>query len=81
MAMEYRIELAQEVTDLGAIEDAIRGVDPSALVDIDPVGGALRIAATIAEGELVALVRLAGLLISRRQVLLLPSICCGGCSG
>jgi hypothetical protein len=79
--MEYRIDLNEAVVDLATIEDAVRSVDPSALVDIDPAGGALRIAATVAEGELLALVRSAGLLVSQRQVLRLPSICCGGCSG
>ena len=39
--MEFRIRLASETPDMTAIDEALRQVDPAALVDLDPAGGAL----------------------------------------
>lgn len=78
--MQFQINTAGEIPDVGAIEDAIRTVDPSALVDLD-AAGRIRIAATIDVPQLSALINLAGYPISPQQVQLLPSECCGGCGG
>lgn len=79
--MEFHIKLADSLLDLDAIDEAIRAVDASALVDIDPAGDTLRVAASVGTAELVALIRQAGYPVAPSQVVQLPSICCGGCSG
>jgi hypothetical protein len=75
--MEFHIRLSGSAPDPDIIEDAIRSVDPSALVDIDPASATLRIAASVSVKELVALIGRTGLPVAPSH----PSICCGGCSG
>jgi hypothetical protein len=79
--MEFHIRFSGSAPDPDIIEDAIRSVDPSALVDIDPASDTLRIAASVSVKELVALIGRTGLPVAPSQVTQLPSICCGGCSG
>lgn len=79
--MEFKIEITGPAPDARVIEDAIRAVDPAALVDIDPDGQALRVAALVATHELVELITQAGYHVDPAQVRQLPSTCCGGCSG
>jgi hypothetical protein len=79
--MEFHIKFSGTAPDPGVIEDAIRAVDPSALVDIEPGADTLRIAASVDAVELAALVSQSGLVVAPSQVIRLPSICCGGCSG
>jgi hypothetical protein len=79
--MEFHIELSGPAPDLGAVEDAILAVDPSALVDIAPASPTLRIATSVDARQLVVLLGQAGYSVAPQQVTQLPSICCGGCSG
>ena len=79
--MEFQIQLAGPAPDTRLIEDAIRSVDPAALVDIDPDCAALRVATLVGTRELVELIAQAGYRVNPAQVRQLPSICCGGCSG
>lgn len=79
--MEFHITMTGQVPEIGAIEQAIRTVDPSALVDIDPASGILRVAAWVDADQLVSLISQAGCPADRQQVKQIPSICCGGCSG
>jgi hypothetical protein len=79
--MEFHITFAGAIPDPALVEDAIRAIDPSALVDVDPASPILRIATSIHARELVALIGDAGYPIGPAQVTQLPSICCGGCSG
>ena len=79
--MEFHIQIAGPMPDPGAIEDAIRELDPAALVDIDPAAPTLRIATSVGAQQLVALIAQAGYPVNPTQVRQLPSICCGGCSG
>jgi len=79
--MEFHIQIAGPVPDPGVIEDAIRDLDPAALVDIDPAAPTLRIATSVGARQLVALISQAGFPVDMAQVRQLPSICCGGCSG
>ncbi len=69
--MEFHIRMPASLSELGVIDDAIRSLDPAALVDIDETGELIRVATSLRPGELVSL-------ISTTQ---LPSVCCGGCSG
>ncbi|MDR7098797.1 hypothetical protein J2X04_001144 [Lysobacter niabensis] len=77
--MEFRVTLT--APDAAVIDEAIRMVDPAALVDIDPVDQALRVTAWLDMGELVSLLAQAGYPVTPDQVHQIPSICCGGCSG
>jgi len=79
--MEFHVKLAAPITDLGTIEDAIRAFDPAAQIDIDKPGQNLRVAASFEASDLVSLLRDAGYPVNPLQVVQLPSICCGGCSG
>lgn len=79
--MEFNIKMVGSPPDLRAIEHAIQAVDPSALVDLDPQGRTLRVAAAVDAAELVSLISQAGYPVARHQVAQVPSICCGGCSG
>lgn len=79
--MEFHISMLVPIVDLDAIEQAIGEVDPAAVIDVDPAGLTLRVAASLDAVELVALLAQAGYPVAEHQVLQLPSICCGGCSG
>ncbi len=80
-AMEFHIKMTGPMPDLGAIDDAIRAVDPAALVDVDQAGDILRVATSVDSIELVSLINAAGYVVAGHQVTQLPSTCCGGCSG
>ena len=79
--MEFHIKLSGPAPDAGVIEEAIRTIDPSALVDIDPASPTVRVATSVDAPQLVALLGMAGYAVAPQQVTQLPSICCGGCSG
>ncbi len=79
--MEFHVEITGGAPDLDAISETIFTLDPSAVVDIDPSGGLLRVAAAVDSAELIALLGRSGYPVDARQVRQLPSICCGGCSG
>jgi hypothetical protein len=79
--MEFNIRLSGPAPQIGAIEQALHAVDPAALVDIDPDGHTLRVAASIDAAQLVSLINQAGHKVATHQVAQAPSICCGGCSG
>jgi len=79
--MEFHVYLDRSVPDLAAIDEAIRDVDPAAVLDVDASGSVMRVAAAVNALELVELLGSAGYPIERERVSQLPSICCGGCSG
>lgn len=79
--MEFHIGVTGTMPDVGAVEDAIFAVDQAAIVDVDPTGHTLRISAAVTATELTDLMRQAGYPVSAEDVVQLPSICCGGCSG
>jgi hypothetical protein len=79
--MEFHVKTAGWAPDVDVILDAVRAEDPSALVDIAPAGDMLRVAAAVDAAGLIALINQAGYTVAPDQVIQLPSICCGGCSG
>jgi len=79
--MEFHIKITGTAPDPEVIEDAIRAVDPSALVDIEAAADTLRIAATVDVVELAELISQTGFAVAPSQVTRIASICCGGCSG
>ena len=78
--MEFHITMPGPI-DPGAIEHALQASDPSAIVDIDPATGVLRVASSLEITQLVAVLNVAGYPLHRAQVAQAPSICCGGCGG
>lgn len=79
--MEFHIEMTAPSAALGAIESVLLDVDPASVVDIDSAGKILRVSASLTAAQLLELVRKSGYALTPRQVVQLPSICCGGCSG
>ena len=79
--MQFKINTAGVVSDLDAIESALLSLDPAALVDIEQATRTLRIAATLHDSELVAVMSRAGMPITLEQIEHVPSECCGGCGG
>ena len=77
--MEFRIRLAADAPDMVAIDEALRGIDPAAIVDRDPADGALRATVWMSGGELATVLTQAGYPPSEVQQL--ASVCCGDCSG
>jgi hypothetical protein len=77
--MEFHIATAGPLPDLVVIDEALRAVDPAALVDVD--GTTLRVATSLSAAELVSVITATGYPLGAAQVMQLPSICCGGCSG
>lgn len=79
--MQFRIRIAGPMPEVGAIEHAIREVDPSASVDTDRTGQTLRVAASIGASHLLGLMGEAGYPVAEDQLERVPSECCGGCGG
>ena len=78
--MECRLDSKLSLPQPDLIEGALLDADPAAVFDIDPAG-VLRIATSLSVDELRALLRTLDCEVAREQVEVLPSICCGGCSG
>ncbi len=79
--MQFKIRIDGSMPDVGAIEQTIRTIDPSALVDIDPTGKTLRVAASMDAAHLLGLMHQAGYPVVQDQLEQVPSECCGGCGG
>ena len=79
--MQFKIRIDGSMPDVGAIEQTIRTIDPSALVDIDPTGKTMRVAASMDAVPLLELIRQAGYSVVHGQLEQVPSECCGGCGG
>jgi hypothetical protein len=79
--MEYAFELPCAMPDLSPLDRAIVGLDPAALVDLDPSGETLRVATVLGRDELLSCIGEAGLPAEPSRLRQLPSVCCGGCSG
>ena len=78
--MEFTIKMAP-TPDFSAIAHAIRTVDPSAQIDLDPQYLTVRVATSIGATELVTLLSQTGNPVTPDQITQAPSICCGGCGG
>lgn len=79
--MEYQITLAGPKPDLAALQLALHGQDPAALLAIDTTGRQLRVATWLPAPELQALLRRNGLNLRDGELEAQPSVCCGGCGG
>lgn len=79
--MEFTYRPALGLPDLTRVELAVADLDPAVLLDIDPLGQAVRISTTVSEDELLACLRRAGIQATPMEIERLPSVCCGGCGG
>ena len=79
--MEFSLRTAGGPPDLTAIERQLVALDPAALVDLDAGGTTVRISTAATGGELLACLRQAGTAGDAGDLVQLPSVCCGGCSG
>jgi hypothetical protein len=77
--MEFNVVIDTRTADLARIDEALRDVDPAALVDAEPDG--LRIAGAFDISTLSGILREAGCDLSGQDIVQVPSVCCGGCGG
>lgn len=79
--MEFHLRLPEPISDLAQVRDAVLALDPSAVVDTVAGGRTLRIAAMLGPLDLAWTLRRAGVPATADALELVPSVCCGGCSG
>lgn len=79
--MEFAFESLIPIPGLPALDRAIIGLDPAAIVDVDAGGRTLRMATVLTRDELLSCLREAGLPADTSRLRQLPSVCCGGCGG
>lgn len=79
--MEFHFAMSEPQAALPGIERALLEVDPVSLIDIDPDGRRMRVSVSLSAAELLDLIQCCGYELSADDIVQLPSICCGGCSG
>ncbi|NZA27108.1 hypothetical protein H0E84_12030 [Luteimonas sp. SJ-92] len=79
--MEFHVAVQGTPPDLDAVARALAALDPAALVDLDRGGATLRVSTSVGAAQLAALLGRVGCPVGEAQVVLQPSVCCGGCSG
>lgn len=79
--MEFHIAVTDASPRPEVVQDAMFEIDPSALVDLDMSGLVMRISSWVPVRDLVGVLQRTGWTVEPEQVVQLPSICCGGCSG
>jgi hypothetical protein len=81
-AMEYRVELfGTPLPAAATLEALLASEDAAAVSDLDRSQHVWRVSTSLASGELLALLERLGCRVAPARVKVLPSICCGGCSG
>jgi hypothetical protein len=79
--MEFQIALTDACPGPDVIQDVMLDIDPNAVVDLDMSGLVMRISSYVPVSDLVDVLQRTGWAVTPEQVVQLPSICCGGCSG
>jgi hypothetical protein len=79
--MEYRIELSGVLPSAATVAALLEKEDAAAIADFDGDARVWRINTSLGPDELRALFARVGCRVSPAQLTLLPSVCCGGCSG
>lgn len=79
--MEFHIALTDTSPAPGVIQDALFDMDPGVMVDLDMSGLVMRISSIVGTPDLVQVLRQTGWEVAPKQIVQLPSICCGGCGG
>ena len=79
--MEVHIHSALDAHHRSALSEQILGLDPAAVIDLAPNTSALRISTVLTHKELMQQLHSIGLTPAQHEVEVIPSVCCGGCSG
>ena len=79
--MELDIRVDASRIDLARIRSALLDSDPAAVADLDPATGHLRVATCAGPDEVRAILAGAGVPLPQEAIGIVPSVCCGGCSG
>lgn len=79
--MQFDIPLHGREPDLAGIERRLLEADPACLVDRDPATGHLRVSTCAGREEVAMVLQAFGLAIRTADIAIVPSVCCGGCSG
>ena len=80
--MEYRVELfGTRLPTAATLEAMLEAEDAAAVSDLDRASHVWRVSTSLASSELLQLLERLGCRVAPGSVKLLPSVCCGGCSG
>lgn len=79
--MEFHILTSANEVELQQFRKEVIALDPAALVERDVLGRHLRASTQLSGSELLTLASRAGLQMTREQLQVQPSVCCGGCGG
>ena len=79
--MELDIRLPAGQADLARIEQLLLETDPAAVVDRDRGTGHLRLSTCAGHDEVARILAVAGSPVEAGAITIVPSVCCGGCSG
>jgi len=79
--MEFRVQLSGALPDAQRLGALLEAEDPAAVGELDGAARVGRVKTALTPRELVSLLGRAGCPTPLTQVTLLPSVCCGGCSG
>ena len=78
--MQFHVWINDTRPDIARIEEALREIDPSAIVDIDALSR-LRVMTIALPAELVDALGRSGYRVALADIDPIPSVCCGGCGG
>lgn len=79
--MELDIRLGRGPVDMDGIERLMLDTDPASVVDVDPATGHLRVSTCADHDEVLLVLFAAGCPVTAQDIAIVPSVCCGGCSG
>ena len=79
--MEFRVQLSGPVPDAQRLGALLEAEDPAAVGEFDGAAKMWRVSTSLTARDLASLLGRAGHPTPLEQVSLLPSVCCGGCSG
>ena len=79
--MEFRVQLTGPLPDARRLEMLLQAEDPAAIGEFDGAAMVWRVNTALSARDLASLLGRAGCPTPLAQVNMLPSVCCGGCSG
>lgn len=79
--MKFNIHTHGRPVDLASVEQALLSADPAGMIDLDGLNNVLRVSTYLDGAGLQSLITDAGFSVPQGDVELVPSDCCGGCSG
>ena len=79
--MEYRIEMHGFEPDAPTLYNLLDREDAAAVADFDAARRTWRVSTSLLSRELIEVFARAGCRLAPGQLRVLPSVCCGGCSG